>query len=622
MYLYLNPSTHRAEVFPWDNDATFGLHWSGEYKSWLETVETGTFLDYNTIYRRLVRFERWRNLFWSYVNAASTSGFAFLDELIEEIRADLRHDVLLDRQKPGSMADFDQAVVELRQFMANRAQALAAASGASVPALYDYQCSTGFAPGGGDEVIFTARSTAPQKVVCRYIDDLDFETHGASYTKQSLPLYDDGQHRDGAAGDLVYGNVLKIPDSQRGLLPYTFTAGNRYYPENGFLYANYYRTHLLVLNAMNRSPEIVHELTIGGFFGVGRDRFVEIRNNADVDVDISYCNIQSGEYYKRTVLPERTIVPSRDRLIVATDRTRAASLFSQAVIADNVCFSFEVGDTIKLLAPDSTPIAARRCETLINRWKDESHIVINEICYNAPEEANSGDWVELHNVDVLAVDLSGWVLTDSDDHHRFFFPNGTLLAAGDFVVIVAEEDKFVARYPGMDKRLAGMPFGLGGMGDALRLFDENGGLIDSLTYDDRSPWPEAPDGNGSTLALTNPLADNAVAANWAASPAGGTPGSANVGVFSLSGDGLVVEQNRPNPFSSSTSIPFSLALANQVKIDIYNVVGQHVTTLLDAPIDAGTHVVEFGADIYPSGLYFYRAKTSVSEVCGKLVLLK
>jgi hypothetical protein len=70
-------------------------------------------------------------------------------------------------------------------------------------------------------------------------------------------------------------------------------------------------------------------------------------------------------------------------------------------------------------------------------------------------------------------------------------------------------------------------FGLNSKGETLQLWDANGILMDSLSYDNKSPWPNKPDGQGPTLELITPAADNSDPANWQASDHFGSPGAAN-----------------------------------------------------------------------------------------------
>jgi len=164
------------------------------------------------------------------------------------------------------------------------------------------------------------------------------------------------------------------------------------------------------------------------------------------------------------------------------------------------------------------------CETI-------GRVVINEVCYNAPEDADPGDWVELHNRTRRTVDLSGCTFRDESDEHAFAIPDGTLLARGGFLVLCSDVAAFTSRYPDVDGVYGDLGFSLAGDGEELRLIDASGETLDALTYGDEAPWPPEADGDGATLALTNPILDNTWAPHWAASAAGGTPGADNADVL-------------------------------------------------------------------------------------------
>ncbi len=82
-------------------------------------------------------------------------------------------------------------------------------------------------------------------------------------------------------------------------------------------------------------------------------------------------------------------------------------------------------------------------------------------------------------------------------------------------------------------------------------------------------------------------------------------------------------QNYPNPFNPSTEISFSIAQKGNVKLIIYNSLGQEVGTLVNKQMEIGNHSVEFNAENLPSGVYLYQILTSssYSEV-KKMILLK
>ncbi len=83
-----------------------------------------------------------------------------------------------------------------------------------------------------------------------------------------------------------------------------------------------------------------------------------------------------------------------------------------------------------------------------------------------------------------------------------------------------------------------------------------------------------------------------------------------------------LHQNYPNPFNPATSIKFDLVDAQQVKLSVYNLLGQEVAQLVDQPMQAGYHTVKFDAAQLASGVYFYRLDTQAYTSMKKMVLVK
>jgi subtilisin family serine protease len=71
---------------------------------------------------------------------------------------------------------------------------------------------------------------------------------------------------------------------------------------------------------------------------------------------------------------------------------------------------------------------------------------------------------------------------------------------------------------------------------------------------------------------------------------------------------FVLLQNYPNPFNPSTTIGFSIPQSSDVTIEIYNVVGELVSSLANKTLEAGYHNVNFDAANLPSGTYVYQLK--------------
>ncbi len=83
-----------------------------------------------------------------------------------------------------------------------------------------------------------------------------------------------------------------------------------------------------------------------------------------------------------------------------------------------------------------------------------------------------------------------------------------------------------------------------------------------------------------------------------------------------------LEQNYPNPFNPSTVIGFSLAKAGNTRVEVYNMLGQKVATLLNKELGAGSHKVKFNGSNLSSGIYFYKLQSDNFISIKKMILMK
>ena len=90
---------------------------------------------------------------------------------------------------------------------------------------------------------------------------------------------------------------------------------------------------------------------------------------------------------------------------------------------------------------------------------------------------------------------------------------------------------------------------------------------------------------------------------------------------------VTLYQNYPNPFNPETIIEFEIPRRCQVRLEILNLLGQHVTTIVNGEHSAGgirytwNALNELGAKV-PSGVYFYRLRTPDMVISKKMMLLK
>jgi hypothetical protein len=101
--------------------------------------------------------------------------------------------------------------------------------------------------------------------------------------------------------------------------------------------------------------------------------------------------------------------------------------------------------------------------------------------------------------------------------------------------------------------------------------------------------------------------------------------STTVGIFDnmpTLPDRFILLQNYPNPFNSATTIEYSLSEAGRVRIDIYDLLGRKVETLVDEEKQVGQHRVVWDASGHSSGIYFYRIEAGDYTETRKMILLK
>ena len=164
----------------------------------------------------------------------------------------------------------------------------------------------------------------------------------------------------------------------------------------------------------------------------------------------------------------------------------------------------------------------------------QNALVISEVMYNPADPtgtelnvSNDNDdfeFIELRNVSDQAISLSGVRFTKGID---FDFTENTVLASGENILVVKNIAAFEARY-GIGLPVAGSYGGdnLSNGGERIKLSLGAGTTIRDFTYLTAAPWPSAPDGDGFSLTLINPvsLPDHTLASSWRTSASvGGSP---------------------------------------------------------------------------------------------------
>jgi hypothetical protein len=126
----------------------------------------------------------------------------------------------------------------------------------------------------------------------------------------------------------------------------------------------------------------------------------------------------------------------------------------------------------------------------------------------------------------------------------------------------------------------------------------------------------------------NGLLDDVQMFNYALSPLAIQNMFTGYEISSISSDNEIVpdnyslRQNYPNPFNPATTIEFNLAKSGTTTLNVYNLLGQKVVTLVNENLKAGKHTATFDASEFASGIYIYRIHSGQFMQARKMVLIK
>ena len=160
--------------------------------------------------------------------------------------------------------------------------------------------------------------------------------------------------------------------------------------------------------------------------------------------------------------------------------------------------------------------------TLFLHATADSILVFNEIHYHPADEVNDTEWLELRSLMGVDVDISGWAIDRGVD---FTFPEGTVVPGRGFLIIASDPANASLAGKSAMGPFAGQ---LSNSGEELRLVNNNGRIMDRISYGDDNDWPVGADGTGATLTKRFEGSAQGNPSSWVASPAlGGTPGAVN-----------------------------------------------------------------------------------------------
>ena len=236
--------------------------------------------------------------------------------------------------------------------------------------------------------------------------------------------------------------------------------------------------------------------------------------------------------------------------------------------------------------------------------------MINEINYKSSDNFDTGDWIELYNPNQDDIDISGWILKDSNDSNEFIFPNGTSIDGDDYLVIVRNAENFSEFYPEITSFVGEFDFGLSASGDAVRLFDIDNILQDEVYYESSSPWPPLSNGDGYTLELIDPSYDNSLPSSWSNINYHGSPDAINSATASINDEDLFFTRVYPNPFVQTLFILFELDTSEFVTIEIFDLKGSLVNNVHSGVLNSGVQRINKNLEKLNTGIYILKINTA------------
>lgn len=230
--------------------------------------------------------------------------------------------------------------------------------------------------------------------------------------------------------------------------------------------------------------------------------------SGNAEVILLNPNTNGNLYYTLNGNNPRTVGGGINTDAIAIENGRSFVVATSFILKTQVKFNNEWG-----------PVSTTTFRNINNNFEKLS---VTELHYH-PEDVIEGsdtvsgkdfEFIEFKNIGVSIIDLSGLSI---DSGVTFNFPYNTILEPEAYYVVASKPNKFYAKYGFYPQ--GNFKQNLSNSGELIQLSDEKANVVISFTYNDKSPWPEEPDGGGYTLCSVenNPTGDPNEFEYWKAS---------------------------------------------------------------------------------------------------------
>ena len=612
---------NRYLMIPWDCDGTLGNDWAGNWANEFDRLFFDLLMQ-QAFFRRTLELQGSRDRFFELVTECKETHLQQTDALVASTFARIRNDAYLDTLKRASNEEFDEAFVNLREYITDRKEELRRVDDfLQIPMEPRTELSNHYLSNVDEDITFTITTfDSPAWVHILLLDSLgEF---------RSFQINDNGQGADRNANDGIFTRLFNLRNYPFPIYYNTWVYPNDNegfpFPRCGLYLQNTYPFQIPAIQINSnpvRSGDVsivrVDEVLESASFLIG------LRNNREGAIDLSGCNLALNSSYRKTMLPRQLTVPPGDTVWVTNHLELMKGAFRNRLITGTLYFTPMADDTISLYNGENELICSEVITELRRVDDPDSRVVINEINYNSNNRFDTGDWLELTTVN-SDQNIGGWKLSDSRSDNFYLIPNETTLGAGEFLIIAKDPELFNSVVETAGSVIGGFDFSFDNQTDDLRLLDATGAIVDWVNYADRGFWPEEPDGEGPTLELINPGLSNFGWQYWEASRDHGTPGRQN-GVYTA----VPALENNDIPLTAKLTEAFPNPFNGAVRIDVtgvrgttYEVIIYDLSGRVTANLNGKTNIVGrlsllwHPTNSLPNGIYYAR----IVDVAGSNLL--
>ena len=640
-YYVARMSNNLLKMYPWDCDGSFGNFNNGV---WLPTFSTDInfqFLAYNVLFSRLMETDIYYQYFVDLLRDIGSDLMPSLAVDVDSLYQLIEHDRAAETVVSCTYDEFLAERDSLHVYLQRKSEVLATGE-----LLYEKAPFRNVVP--THSTITPGRSTI--RFEMKDVFDISavklnlFHIVDDTTNREYFFLNDNGENGDQIPGDGCFSLDIDLGDYP---LPVYYLSEARkgeniyyYDPPGGRYHYQYHLGSMPSIRNIELAPEpgdiIVSDCWDEGLAGTC---LVILRNGSDRTIELNGSTLCVDQSYLRLILEDIPLLSPDDEITIA-GHVRYVLDDRGHTLAPNSFFGLTVdADSLFLFDTSGKEItsAALHFEEPVEQV---GKVVVNEINYHSSDSHNTGDWIELF-IREGPVDLSGWLLRDNDSDHQWEFPTNAPYSSNHYIVVAEEPERFqlITGYQGT--LVGGFDFSLSNGGDQIQIWDNEGRLIDFVSYTDSSPWPTSPDGRGPTLELLHPDSTNQGCEYWLASLAKaphGTPGKRN----SVHPDSSIIAppdplpphipekweicELSPNPFNSQLKIVITAPESGNVAIDVYNILGRRLGTIRYRLASAGITSIfwngSFNGTPAASGVYFLAMREPVKLPTIKVVYLQ